>query len=48
MNANKVAGFSGCLLLALLLSPVLALAEVVGNGTVTGVNWPGKGTVAPG
>jgi hypothetical protein len=45
MNANKVARFSGFLLLALLLSPVLALAEVVGNGTVTGVNWPGKGTV---
>ncbi|MFY9822224.1 MAG: hypothetical protein WAM82_12655 [Thermoanaerobaculia bacterium] len=45
MNKNRVARFSGLLLLALLLSPVLALAEVVGQGTVTGVNWPDHGNV---
>ncbi|HEV7505247.1 MAG TPA: hypothetical protein VGS07_10070 [Thermoanaerobaculia bacterium] len=45
MNKNKVSKFSVFLLLALLLSPALALAEVVGNGTVVGVNWPGQGNV---
>ena len=43
MNKSTVTRISGCLLLALLLSPALALAGVVGSGTVTGVNWPGKG-----
>ena len=45
MNQNKVARFSGFLLLSLLLSPALALAGVVGHGTVVGVNWPGRGNV---
>ncbi|HEY7213391.1 MAG TPA: hypothetical protein VIC28_02125 [Thermoanaerobaculia bacterium] len=45
MSKHKVARFSGFLLLALSLSPALAFAGVVGNGTVVGVNWPGKGTV---
>ncbi|HET6345951.1 MAG TPA: hypothetical protein VFH51_13535, partial [Myxococcota bacterium] len=45
MNKINVSRISGCLLLALLLSPALALAGVVGSGTVTGVNWPGKGSI---
>jgi len=45
MTQNKASRFSGFLLLALLLTPALALGDVVGNGTVVGVNWPGKGTI---
>ena len=45
MNANQAVRFSGVLLLALLLSPALALAEVGGHGTGVGVNWPGQGSV---
>ena len=45
MSTSKASRISGFLLLALLLSPALALAGVVGNGTVVGVNWPGHGNV---
>ncbi len=45
MRKNNVSRFACFLLFALLLAPALALADVVGNGTVVGVNWPGKGTV---
>ena len=43
MSKNKASRFSGFLLMALLLAPALAPADVVGNGTVVDVNWPGQG-----
>ena len=43
MKTGKVSAFSGILFSALLLAPPLARADVVGDGTVVGVNWPGKG-----
>ncbi len=43
MSKIKVSQISGFLLLALSLMPALAFADVVGNGTVVGVNWPGRG-----
>ena len=42
MKTGKVSAFSGILFSALLLAPPLARADVVGDGTVVDVNWPGK------
>lgn len=46
MNDNSSAFVAGVLLLALALTPTPPVrAEVVGSGTVVGVNWPGRGDI---